>query len=386
MFKYLFPFFPPEKEHWAASARILHWLTLLWLLIGLVVLFSASYPIASEDFGDGLYYVKRQGIWAYLGLILFNVINLTPLSRLLKMTPKILLILLALIIATRFWGVEINGARRWIGVGSFLMQPSELIKPFLVLQGAILFSQWHRITIKKRFSWLLIFAVVLGAILVQPNLSNTALCGISLWLIALMGMIRWRDLGLVALTGVGLALASIFSNEYQQRRVTSFMNPWAQAGGDGYQLTQSLMAIGSGGTWGSGLGLSHQKLFYLPIQYTDFIFAVFAEEFGFVGCVMLLILIMTWGTVAALVAAQAQKTVHRLIAGGALIFIVGQALINIGVATGSLPTTGLPFPLFSYGGNSVLSSLFLAALVIRVARENKEGNVVEFPQVSRLGI
>lgn len=383
MFKYLFPFFVPEKEHWATSARILHWLTLLWLLIGLVVLFSASYPIASEDLGDGLYYVKRQGIWAYLGLILFNVINLTPLSRLLKIASPMVIILLGLIIATRFWGVEINGARRWIGVSSFLIQPSELIKPFLVLQGAILFSQWPRITIGKRVFWLLIFALILGAILFQPNLSNTALCGISLWLIALIGMIRWRDLGLVALSGLGLGLASIFSNEYQRQRITSFLNPWAQSGGDGYQLSQSLMAIGSGGTWGSGLGLSHQKLFYLPIQYTDFIFAVFAEEFGFVGCVMLLVLIMTWGTVAALIASQAQKTVHRLIAVGALIFIVGQALINIGVATGSLPTTGLPLPLFSYGGNSVLASLFLAALVIRVARENKEGNVVEFPQPSR---
>ena len=217
----------------------------------------------------------------------------------------------------------------------------------------------------------------------QPNLSNAALCGITLWLIALMGMIRWRDLGIVALTGVSLGAISIQFNDHQYRRIMSFIDPWENISGDGYQLAQSLIAIGSGGTWGSGLGFSNQKLFYLPIQYTDFIFAVFAEEFGFVGCIALLLLIMSWATVGVLIAIQSQITVNRLIAGGAIIFMVGQSLINIAVATGVFPTTGLTFPLFSYGGNSVLASLFLAALLIRVARESNEGTLLEFPQPSQ---
>ncbi len=145
---------------------------------------------------------------------------------------------------------------------------------------------------------------------------------------------------------------------------------------DGYQLVQSLLAVGSGGTWGAGFGLSQQKLFYLPIQYTDFIFAVFAEEFGFAGSVVMLVMILTYATLAVFVALKARNTVHQLVAIGAMILIVGQSLLNIGVATGLLPTTGLPFPFFSYGGSSMIASLLAAGLLIRVARESNEAEVV----------
>lgn len=382
MLHYLLPIYNPGVDNWTTSARVLRWLTFVWLFIGLVVLFSASYPLAHENTGDGLFYFKRQVIWACIGLVGFKFLTRTPLERILKITPYALIILLALVLTTKFAGVTVNGAKRWLEIGPLLLQPSELIKPFLVLQSAIVFGNWSGLSNGWRTFWLVIFALVLGGILIQPNLSNTALCGMGLWLMALAGVIRWRYLGMIAASGVGLAVLSISLQEYQRKRVTSFLDPWSQAQGDGYQLTQSLIAIGSGGTWGTGLGLSHQKLFYLPIQYTDFIFAVFAEEFGFVGCVVLLLLILSWTTVALVIANQAKDSVHRLIAAGGTIFLVGQSLINIGVATGSLPTTGLPFPLFSYGGNSVLASLALAGLIVRVARESHEGNVVEFRKVS----
>jgi cell division protein FtsW len=164
--------------------------------------------------------------------------------------------------------------------------------------------------------------------------------------------------------------------EYQRRRVMSFLNPWLDPQGDGYQLTQSLMAIGSGGATGNGFGLSMQKMFYLPIQETDFIFSVFAEEFGFVGCVLLIGLLVVYATLALRVAQQSERPVYRLVAVGAMILLVGQALFNIGVAIGALPTTGLPFPFFSYGGSSMIASLIIAGLLIRVAREAKDDNVV----------
>ncbi|MEM7796155.1 MAG: FtsW/RodA/SpoVE family cell cycle protein, partial [Cyanobacteria bacterium P01_C01_bin.118] len=214
------------------------------------------------------------------------------------------------------------------------------------------------------------------SILMQPNLSTTAVCGITLWLIALASGRPYKHMFLTAGGGAIAAVLSISIKTYQRERIISFLDPWAQASDNGYQLVQSLYAIGSGGVWGTGFGMGQQKLGYLPIQYTDFIFSVFAEEFGFMGAIMLLLFLAVFSTVALLVALKAKSSVNRLIAIGCMVLLVGQSLINIGVATGSLPTTGLPFPMMSYGGSSMMSSLVIAGLLIRVAREAHEADIV----------
>lgn len=378
----LIPLFDTSASRWATLARLLRWLTLLWLAIGLVILFSASYPVGEADFSDGLYYFKRQLISIIIGLVIFNWVIHSPLRRVLGIAHWFVFLFLALIFVTLIPGVgtNTNGAARWIAIGSFQLQPSELIKPFLLLQSARVFGQWDKLKWQSKVIWLGIFGLVLGGILLQPNLSTTALCGMALWLIALAAGLPYSYLILTALSGIMLAFASINRHPYQKQRVTSFINPWTDALDTGYQLVQSLLAIGSGGTWGTGYGLSHQKLFYLPIQYTDFIFAVFAEEFGFVGCTLFLLMLVAYSAIALLVAFKATNAVHRLVAIGAMIFLVGQSLLNIGVASGALPTTGLPLPLVSYGGNSIISSLLIAGLIIRVARESSEGQVVPLPQ------
>ena len=182
----------------------------------------------------------------------------------------------------------------------------------------------------------------------------------TLWLVALAAGLPFYYLGGTALGGILLATLSISIKEYQRRRVLSFLNPWADPMGDGYQLVQSLLAVGSGGFWGTGLGLSHQKIYYLPIQYSDFIFSVYAEEFGFIGGILFLLLLTIYGTLALRVALKAQQIEHQLVAIGVMVVMVGQSLLNIGVATGALPTTGLPLPLFSYGGSSMIASLTAA--------------------------
>jgi cell division protein FtsW len=273
-------------------------------------------------------------------------------------------------------GTSVNGATRWLPIGSIQLQPSEFIKPFLVLQSARVFGQWHRLRWATRVTWLVVFGLVVVAILIQPNLSTAAFCGILLWLIALAAGLPFSYLGGTALVGFTLAIMSVSLRAYQRRRIMSFLNPWADPRNDGYQLIQSLLAVGSGGWWGTGFGMSQQKLFYLPFQDTDFIFAVFAEEFGFIGSVLLLLLLLAYATLALRVALKAQNPVHRLVAIGVMVLLVGQSLLNIGVATGVLPTTGLPLPLFSYGGSSMISSLMAAGLLIRVAREGSEGRVI----------
>ncbi|MFO7029596.1 cell division protein FtsW [Limnospira fusiformis CCALA 023] len=376
--RHLIPFFDPSAQNWATEARLLRWLTFVWLFIGLVAMFSASYPSALAEHGDGLYYFKRQVTWMLVGMVGFNVIVNTPVRVALRTAQWGLFTVMALLFLTIVpgLGTTINGATRWLALGPILVQPSELMKPFLILQAARFFPRWDRLSWRLRLTWLGIFLLVLLLILAQPNLSTTALCGMTLWLIALAAGQPLLYLGGTAVGGLMLATISISLREYQRKRVLSFMNPWADPVNDGYQLIQSLLAVGSGGLWGAGLGLSQQKLFYLPIQYSDFIFAVYAEEFGFVGGVLLLLLLVAYGTLALRVAQLADNIEHQLVAIGAMVVMVGQSLLNIGVATGVLPTTGLPLPLFSYGGSSMIASLAISALLIRVARESSEAQVI----------
>jgi cell division protein FtsW len=377
-FRYILPFINPEVRHWTWEARLLNWLTCIWLLLGLVTLVSASYPEGLMQHQDGFYTIKRQLVGVFIGIVVFNFVTQKPLRNTFKFSPVMLVLCSILIFLTLIVGTEVNGAQRWIGFGSFSIQPSELIKPFLVMQSAYIFAKWKQLDWNIKGTWLVIFALVLVGILLQPNLSTTALCGMSLWLIAVAAELPWSQLLSVSLGGLLVATISVVNNPYQWERIVSFLNPWQDAQGDGYQLIQSLLAIASGGWSGSGLGLSQQKLSYLPIRTTDFLFSVYAEEFGFIGCLLLLILILSYGTVALKVALKSRNKVQRLIAIGVMVFLVGQSLINIGVATGSLPTTGLPFPFFSYGMNSIIASFLLSGLLIRVARESSQAKVIPF--------
>ncbi len=354
---------------WPAEARLLLGLVALWSCFGLLVLTSASWFVADREMGDATFYLKRQFIWliASWGLLLLAI--RTTMRRWLHLAAPALLIGMVLIGATLVVGSTVNGASRWLVIGPLQIQPSELIKPFILLQGAVLFSHWRRIGNDQKLLWLGIFGAVILLILKQPNLSTAALMGLLLWLMALAGGVPLYLLLGAAGGGGLLGTFSIMINEYQRLRVTSFLDPWRDQQGDGYQLVQSLLAIGSGGPLGQGFGLSTQKLQYLPIQTTDFIFAVFAEEFGYVGSLMLLLFLMVFGFVGLRIALSCRSNQHRLVAIGCTTLLVGQSILNIAVASGAMPTTGLPLPLISYGGNSLLSSLFAMGLLLRCSLE-----------------
>jgi cell division protein FtsW len=375
----LIPFFDPTVKDWSLTARLVRWLTFLWLTIGLFVLFSASYYFGELKNQDGLFYFKRQILFIIVSLLIFNVIVHTPLQKILKISHWILFgILGLLLLVLTVMGKTSGGASRWIGYGPIQIQPSELIKPFLVLQGAKLFGRWDRYSTKEKAIWLGIFVIILLAILKQPNLSTTSICAIGLWSIAFAAGLPLRYLAGTAVGTAAVALLSIALTTYQQDRL-SFLTPWAPEYRYtvNHQLVNSLLAIGPGGIWGKGFGMSIQKLDYLKEGHTDFIFAVFAEEFGFVGGILLLIMIISYATLGLFIASRTRHPVHRLVAVGTTTFIVLQSLINIGVAVGTFPTTGVPLPMFSYGGTSMIASLIQSALLIRVARESAIAPVVQ---------
>ncbi|NEQ44191.1 MAG: FtsW/RodA/SpoVE family cell cycle protein [Leptolyngbya sp. SIOISBB] len=384
--RYLFPVYDPATQHWSREARLTRWLTLVWLSIGLITLFSASYPVALADTGIGWRFLAIQLLWVFLGLNLFNWIVRQPITSLIRLSGIAFFALIGLLFLTLVpaLGVTINGATRWLALGPFLIQPSELLKPLLVLQAARLFGRWPQLAWSTRGLWIGLFAIAIVTILLQPNLSTAAICGLSLWLIALAAGLPYRLLLSTAITGLTAALLSLSANAYQRERIMAFLNPWADPTGSGYQLIQSLLAIGSGSWFGNGFGFSEQKLDFLPIQYTDFIFSVYAEEFGYIGSVFLLILLLSYASLAALVAIRTTHPIQRLIAVGSMVVLVGQSFLNIGVAVGTLPTTGLPLPLFSYGGSSMIASLAIAGLLTRVAREVNINNVLTLPVSSRI--
>lgn len=361
---------PWPWAEWPAEARLLLALVALWSLMGLLVLASASWWVAEREMGDGAFYLKRQLIWMVASWGLLWMAVRTSLRRWLHLAPLALLIGTLLVAATLVMGSTVNGASRWLVLGPIQIQPSELVKPFVVLQGAALFAHWRRISLDQKLLWLGVFGTLILLVLKQPNLSTAALTGLLLWLMALAGGVGLPLLLGAATAGGLLGSASILINDYQRLRVISFLDPWRDAQGDGYQLVQSLLAIGSGGLLGEGFGLSTQKLQYLPIQTTDFIFAVYAEEFGYVGSVALLLFLLLFGFVGVRVALSCRSNQQRLVAMGATTLLVGQSILNIAVASGAMPTTGLPLPLISYGGNSLLASLLICGLLIRCSLES----------------
>lgn len=357
---------------WPADARLLLLLTALWSVVGLLILASASWWSAQQELGDSLYYVKRQAFWLLMGWCLLLIIVRQPLRQWLRLSAVGMLTGLALLVLTIFFGVTINGASRWLVVGPVQMQPSELIKPLVILQAAVLFSHWHRHRMVQRLFWSGVFAVVLALILRQPNLSTATLLGLLLWLMAFTAGLPMRPLMGVAGLGLGAGFTSLMVNAYQLQRIIAFLNPWSDPTGSGYQLIQSILAIGSGGISGAGFALSAQKLHHLPFHTTDFIFAIYAEELGFIGCLLLLCFLLVFALLGLRVACTSLDRKSQLVASGATILLVGQAILNMAVATGAAPTTGLPFPLFSYGGSAVLSCLVTAGLLIRANLERTE--------------
>lgn len=347
--------------------------TLFLLAIGVVMVYSASAVSALYDYGDAFYYLKRQLVFAVLGVVaMFFIMNVDYWTWR-KFAVAGLIAGFVFLVAVLIPGIGVvrGGARSWLGIGSFGIQPSEFMKLAVILFLAKILSE-SRVDITNFRKGLLPALAVMVApfalIMLQPDLGTGAvLVGASLIVIYVAGA-RIAHLGGLAAIGVlGLA-ALIAAAPYRLQRITAFLDPWADPLGAGYQAIQSLYAIGPGGLVGLGLGMSRQKYSYLPEPQTDFIFSIIAEELGFIGgaLVLILFLLLMWRGMRT--AITAPDAFGSLLAAGIVGLIAVQVVINIGVVIGLMPVTGITLPLISAGGSSLTLMLVSIGILLNISR------------------
>lgn len=356
--------------------RQLVWISLGLMLTGLVMVTSASFPISSRLTDQPFHFMFRHAIFLVLALSASAVILQVPMRRWLEFSTWLLLLSIGLLIVVLVAGKSVNGASRWIPLGLFNLQPAEVAKlslfifmsGYLVRKSEEVRSSFFGGFIKP----IIVFATLASLLLLQPDLGT-----VIVMLVTLFGMLFIAGAKLtqfLALMVVGLVAVAtlIYIEPYRMRRVTSFMDPWDDPFGSGYQLTQSLMAFGRGEWFGQGLGNSIQKLEYLPEAHTDFVFAVLAEELGFVGVVLVLMLIFSLVLKAIYIGRKAFE--NNQLFGGYLAFGIGiwfafQTLVNVGAAAGMVPTKGLTLPLISYGGSSLIVMAVAVSILLRIDHE-----------------
>jgi len=344
------------------------------LSIGLVMVASATLG-SGDAAGRGL--LIRQSAAVVIGLVAMTILLMVPLRHFVAMRSLVLLLSFGLLAILFVPGVAhtVNGATRWIDLGFIRLQASEFARlGMIVWMAAYLGVHLDKVQTRVRgmIGPVLVIMLASTLLLLQPDYGNTLVLGATLFAMAWLMRAQLQTMLMLMVAGAALAVVGVFSAQYRVDRLLSFSNPFADPFGDGYQLVNALIAIGTGGLFGRGLGESVQKLAYLPEAHTDFIFAVFAEEFGLFGVIALLGLygVLVWrGFVIARLAWMARHYTGAALAWGISVWVGMQSLINMGVNMGLLPTKGLTLPLISYGGSAMVATLVAMGLVLRVHHE-----------------
>jgi cell division protein FtsW len=346
------------------------------LTIGLVMVFSASSPMAFHEFGDSLYYFKRQLFWALLGTVAMIVtMNIDyHLYQRFSIAIYIAAVVLLGLVLVPGVGTVAGGSRRWIVFyGPARIQPSEVAKiAMVVMLSAYLSKVGQR---ARTFLFGVVVPIVaclipVGLIILEPDL-GTAVALLAVCLVVLfMGAVRIDHLLLLIPPGVAGLVWLIVTEEYRFKRYMAFIDPWSDPLDTGWHVIQSLLALGSGGLFGLGLGMSRQKYHYLPETHTDFIFSVLGEELGFLGCTLVIALFFVFAWRGMSAALKAPDRFGRLLSAGLTCMIVFQALMNIGVVTSSIPITGISLPLISSGGSSLTVTMASIGIILNVSRQS----------------
>jgi cell division protein FtsW len=359
---------PPDTLLFASVAALVG--------IGLVMIFSASSATAYAEHHDVAYYAKRQFVWLMVGLTCAYGAYRFPYHKLKRAAPYVLLasiLSLALVLVPHV-GLVVNGARRWIGFSALSLQPSEFAKLALVVYLAAKLSNYgDRIRSLAKGLFPLCVPVVAMAVLVlkEPDMGTASLLVMTAFAMFFGAGARLAHLGMIAIATLPPVVVTVLASSYQRARIFAFINPWRDPQNTGFHIVQSLLALGSGGLFGVGLGASRAKFFYLPEQYTDFIFSIIGEELGLIGAIAVVALFLLFAYRAIKVAMDAPDRFGFFLALGCAATIVIQAFINIGVVTSSWPVTGVPLPFISFGGSSLIVNLVAVALILNVGRHRR---------------
>ena len=344
------------------------------LAIGLIMVMSASSESArnaSYTGGDAYYFIKRQLIWAIISVIAMVFFMNFDYHRLIKMSNLIMVVSIILLLLVLLVGAEANGGQRWLRLGPVQFQPSEVAKIALIiyLASAISKNKKYIDTFSRGLVPNLLVIMVMAALLiVQPHFSATVLIVLVGVIMLFVGGVNWKQLGALGVVGGFLGGVLMMSSEYRRARVFAFLDPFADPLGDGYQVIQSLYAIGSGGLFGLGLGQSRQKFLYIPEPQNDFIFAIWCEETGFVGAISVILLFAFLVYRGIKIAMNAEDKEGSLIAVGIISLVALQVIMNIAVVTSSMPVTGIPLPFFSYGGTALLIIMSSMGIMLNISK------------------
>lgn len=374
------------RDHTLLYDRVILWICLALIAIGLIMVTSASFPAAERLTGNPFYFMTRHVMYVVLGLGLLFVVMQIPVQWWLAGSGTLLLSSLVLLAVVLVIGHEVNGAKRWIKLGPMTLQVAEVAKLFFVIYlSSYLTRRVGEVqeNIKGFIKPLIVLFFFALLLLLQPDFGSLVVMSlIAVGMLFLAGARIWQFFA-VLVTFAFVIVLLIVKEPYRMRRVVSFLDPWEDPFGSGYQLTQSLMAFGRGDWFGQGLGNSIQKLQYLPEAHTDFIMAVVGEELGFVGILLILALVFALVVRTMLLGRNALRAGHQyggFVAYGIAIWFAFQAMVNIGAAAGMLPTKGLTLPLVSYGGTSLLISCMAVGLLLRIDYELRVSQVQVAPR------
>lgn len=357
--------------------------------IGFVMVTSASMPIADRLFANPFHFAIRHAIYIAIALVCCMLVFNIPMQFWRAANPYLLLLAIALLVAVLIVGRTVNGSTRWIVIGPITVQAAEPAKLFFFLYLAgYLVRRYEQVTenVKGFIKPLVVFFMLATLLLFQPDLGTViVMFATTMALLFLAGAKLWQFFA-VAFTGLSAVITLIVLSEYRMKRITAFMDPWADPFGSGYQLTQSLMAYGRGSWFGQGLGNSVQKLEFLPEAHTDFIVAILAEELGFAGVLCVLTLILLMVVIALRIGSKAlanERPFDGFVAYGIGIWFSFQTAVNIGASSGVLPTKGLTLPLVSFGGSSLIIMSIATAILVRIDFEMRVDGVQAISKAKR---